>query len=159
MLNNGTKQDTGYGKLSLLFYEAVGYGKVEAMQRRFLALLLIIAGLWAQVQCWSYTDDFKIEVDTECLEMFPEEINASIAGTGYTMIHWAAENGQTEEVELLISLGADVKVTDFFDNTPLHLIARNNKALSPQLMAQIGKILVGEGSEPAGRLRGGVGCD
>ncbi len=125
---------------------------------RHISLFLLFAvWLFAQgVECWSYTDDFLLEVDLDCLDMFPDQVNASIAGTGYTMLHWASERGQKDQIELLIENGADVGIGDFFSNTPLHLIARNNEGLPEDKMAEIAELLIRHGADPEARNANGM---
>jgi hypothetical protein len=40
-------------------------------------------------------------------------------------LHWAAENGDSETLQALIAAGANMNTLDQYDNTPLHLAAKN----------------------------------
>jgi ankyrin repeat protein len=53
---------------------------------------------------------------------------------GGTPLHYAAENGQKEMVELLIDKGADVNLKTDFDQTPLHLAAENGQKEMVELL-------------------------
>lgn len=47
-----------------------------------------------------------------------------------TSLHWAAQQGNTPAIQLLIQLGADPNLSDIDDNTPAHLAAYSNQPQS-----------------------------
>ena len=55
----------------------------------------------------------------------PRNVNGRDAWYSKTALHWAAEEGRVEEVENLLSQGADLSVQDSFGETPLHYGAEN----------------------------------
>ena len=47
----------------------------------------------------------------------------------YTPLHYAAECGRTEAVKLLLEAGAKTDMQTYFNDTPIHLAAKNGHLL------------------------------
>ena len=64
-------------------------------------------------------------------------VNAAEAD-GMTALHWAAQNDQTEIVNLLLRAGADAKAATRFGITPLQLAANNGNARMIEALIKAG---------------------
>ncbi len=111
-------------------------------------LAFLIINIYAEAKCWEFDDDFKIVIDEECLSDNPGMVDERITRTGYTVLHWAVENGQKDIAEKLLDMGADVDIQDFFGMTPLHTAAHNPKNIKPSIQNEIIELLLREGANP-----------
>ncbi len=64
-----------------------------------------------------------------------------LCGTGYSIVHIAAENPDIRVIKLLVERGADVNVMDIYDNTPLYYAAEKNTL-------EMVEFLVSQGNDP-----------
>ncbi|XP_058801079.1 ankyrin-3-like [Phymastichus coffea] len=68
-----------------------------------------------------------VENASQFIQLYPDKINKCVNWPvsdwcGYTPLHFAAHYGNTEIIETLIKLGADITVINKDGNTPAHLI-------------------------------------
>ena len=67
-----------------------------------------------------------------------EDVNAA-QGDGMSALHWAAERGDAEMVEVLVVAGAEVEaITRIGGYTPLHIASRGARALAVQALIEQG---------------------
>ena len=66
-------------------------------------------------------------------------------GTGHVALHYAAENGHSRVVELLLKAGASVAVRDFHGQTPLHAAASGGHLSVVRLLLEHGAELDARG--------------
>ena len=89
-----------------------------------LSLSLVLLGL---TTAESPIADAAMNGDVESVRLLirsGEEVNAA-QGDGMTALHWAAENGNVEMLEMLLSAGANSEaVTRLGRYTPLHLASK-----------------------------------
>lgn len=83
--------------------------------------------LWASLPSETPVADAAMHDDAEQVRSLLRDgadVNAA-QGDGMTALHWAAENGSVEIVEMLVSAGANTgAVTRLGDYTPLHLASK-----------------------------------
>ncbi len=89
--------------------------------------LLFVAGLWWTAIPESPVADAAMRNDVEQVRALLKkgaDVNAA-QGDGMTALHWAAENGNTDLVRMLLSAGANREaVTRNGDYTPLHMASK-----------------------------------
>ena len=97
-----------------------------------MAVRTRIGSLPIHLACTYGTRDDSADTIQYMLELDPELINAEGRG-GYLPIHWAARNGGTEAIELLLKYDPDAALREVNDGTrelPLHLACDYNTNLS-----------------------------
>jgi ankyrin repeat protein len=115
----------------------INYGlRVEALGSLVLALLL-----FPLVTAESPIADAAMHGDVDSVRILirdGEEVNAA-QGDGMTALHWAAENGDIEMLEMLISAGANPEaVTRLGRYTPLHLASKIGRETSVVSLLRLG---------------------
>src|SRR5262245_61069057 len=79
----------------------------------------------------------------ELLRADPRLANAvdDTLGIGYTPLHWAAERGHKDVVEVLLTAGADISAKNGHGGTPLHTAVWNaNEDVSKLLLSRGAKL-------------------
>ncbi len=103
-----------------------------------LLLTLFLLGL---AMAESPIADAAMNGDVESVRLLiqdGEEVNAA-QGDGMTALHWAAENGNVEMLEMLVSAGANPEaVTRLGRYTPLHLASKMGKESSVVSLLTLG---------------------
>jgi len=110
-----------------------------------------ISHLWILLLC-----EGERHVIREIVQLDPNQAKVNKRGT--TLLHIASGARYQEEVELLLSLGADVNVVDFSGDTPLHKAAWNLDAVSCSILLKHNaslNVLDRWGMTPTGRARAG----
>ena len=65
------------------------------------------------------------------------DVNAT-ANNGTTPLQWAAEEGHTDIVRILLNAGADVKATNYYGGTPLGVAASKGHTDIVQILLEAG---------------------
>ncbi len=110
--------------------------RVEVLGSLVLALLVLpLATAESPIADAAMHGDFD---SVRILIQEGEEVNAA-QGDGMTALHWAAENGDIEMLEMLISAGANSEaVTRLGRYTPLHLASKIGKDASVVSLLRLG---------------------
>ncbi|MCG8339713.1 MAG: ankyrin repeat domain-containing protein [Cytophagales bacterium] len=91
---------------------------------------------------WHFIDASKngdVEKVRKAINRKEIDVNETKDGYGKTALHWAAENGHGEVVELLLDSGAQVEATDKEGQTPLHLAVEEKKEEIVRMIVEKGR--------------------
>ncbi|MDE0807602.1 MAG: ankyrin repeat domain-containing protein [Longimicrobiales bacterium] len=110
--------------------------RVEVFGSVVLALLLLrLSAVESPIADAAMNEDFD---SVQFLIQEGEEVNAA-QGDGMTALHWAAENGDVEMLEMLMSAGANPEaVTRLGRYTPLHLASKLGREASVVSLLRLG---------------------
>jgi ankyrin repeat protein len=110
--------------------------RVEVFGSVVLALLLLrLSAVESPIADAAMNEDFD---SVQFLIQEGEEVNAA-QGDGMTALHWAAENGDVEMLEMLMSAGANPEaVTRLGRYTPLHLASKLGREASVASLLRLG---------------------
>ena len=110
--------------------------RVNVVGALFATLLL-----GASVPAESPVADAAMQGDTEQVRTLLQggaDVNAAQAD-GMTALHWAAENGDNELIDMLVYAGANLgAVTRLGDYTPLHLASKGGRAAAVETLLEAG---------------------
>ena len=110
--------------------------RVEVFGSVVLALLLLrLSAVESPIADAAMNEDFD---SVQFLIQEGEEVNTA-QGDGMTALHWAAENGDVEMLEMLMSAGANPEaVTRLGRYTPLHLACKLGREASVASLLRLG---------------------
>jgi ankyrin repeat protein len=110
--------------------------RVEVFGSVVLALLLLrLSAVESPIADAAMNEDFD---SVQFLIQEGEEVNTA-QGDGMTALHWAAENGDVEMLEMLMSAGANPEaVTRLGRYTPLHLASKLGREASVVSLLRLG---------------------
>ena len=110
--------------------------RVEVFGSVVLALLLLrLSAVESPIADAAMNEDFD---SVQFLIQEGEEVNTA-QGDGMTALHWAAENGDVEMLEMLMSAGANPEaVTRLGRYTPLHLASKLGREASVASLLRLG---------------------
>jgi ankyrin repeat protein len=93
---------------------------------------------------WEMSLDQDLAAVIEKYERYPQFLGIEItdvnqrAAMNDTMLHFAAELGSTEDIDVLVASGAEVNAIGDICNTPLHGAAMMGKAVAATRLLELG---------------------
>ena len=125
------------------------------------AMLLVVGAAWAGVEAPVADAAMKGDASTvRALIKAGADVNAA-QGDGMTALHWAAQRGDLEQVQMLLAAGARLDgMTRNGNYTPLHLAARSGSASAVSALLDAGSdanIATTSGGATALHFAAGIG--